>query len=170
MKNPVLFTLLAIAVVILGCTGQTAKNGDSVSVTYSVSHEDGTLIDNNNMQPLNFTIGNGEVIKGFNYAVIGMTVGETKKVTVTPAEGYGPYDDSKITIDSVANLEKSGINATNGSVVYAAMGQNRERGVIIDTNGTHVLIDFNPPLAGKTLLFEIKLVGILNHAGNAIKG
>ncbi|MDD5239434.1 MAG: FKBP-type peptidyl-prolyl cis-trans isomerase [Candidatus Nanoarchaeia archaeon] len=158
-----MFTILS-----LGCIEQTAKNGDTVSVVYGAYHNNNTLIDDNNGEPLQFTIGNGEVVNGFNYAVIGMKVGQTKTVTVAPDEGYGLYYPSRITQESVENLEKVGINASIGSVVYATMDNNRERGVIIDNNGTNVLIDFNHPLAGKTLVFKIRLVSIDAHAGNAI--
>lgn len=168
MKNNSLLILLMFTVIILGCAEQTVKNGDTVSVGYSAYYSNSTLIDNNNGAPLQFTIGNGEVVNGFNYAVIGMKVGQTKNVTIMPNEGYGLYYPSKQVEDSVENLEQAGLNTTLGSVVYATIDNNRERGIIVANNGTDVTIDFNHPLAGKILMFEIKLLSIDAHAGNAI--
>ena len=168
MKNEFFLILLA-AIFILGCTAQTAQNGDLVSVLYNASYENGTVFDNNDGKPLNFTIGNGEVIKGFNYAVIGMKVNNEKKVTIEPSDGYGLYDSSKIKATTVKSLEDAGVTPANGTVVYATMNKNLERGVIINTNGTYAWVDFNQPLAGKTLVFDIQLLNINSRAGNALK-
>lgn len=160
--------LLLVVLLILGCTAQTVKNGDSVSVTYNVSDENGTLLDNNNNEPFNFTIGGGAVIKGFNYAVIGMAVGDKKTVTIPYEEAYGGYVPSKVKITTVQNMEDTGITPDVGTVVYATVNQNRERGLVTENNGTHVWVDFNHPLAGKTLVFQIQLMSINSHSGNAI--
>lgn len=169
MDNAKIILILVFVILVMGCTGQTAKNGDTVSVAYSAYDEKGVLIDDNLGQPLLFTIGNGEVVKGFNYAVIGMKPGDTKKVTVNPEEGYGIYDNSKLMIESVSELEKAGLNASIGSIVYATIDQSSRRGVIKDNNDTHALIDFNHPMAGQKLVFDIRLISIESHAGNAIK-
>lgn len=162
-----LFLLLGV-LLILGCTAETAKNGDSISVLYNVSDDNGTLVDDNNNAPFNFTIGSGAVIKGFNYAVIGLAVGDKKTVTIPYDEAYGAYTSSKVKVATIKNMEDSGITPDVGTVVYETVNKNRERGVITANNGTHVLVDFNHPLAGKTLVFQIKLISINSHSGNAI--
>jgi FKBP-type peptidyl-prolyl cis-trans isomerase 2 len=160
--------LLAFSILILGCTGQTTKNGDNISVLYNVTDENGVLIDDNKGEPMTFMIGNGEVIEGFNYAALGMTIGETKQFTVTPEQGYGLYDASKLRMATIESMNDAGVNPENGTVVYGEINKNRERGVIINNNGTHVWIDFNHPLAGKTLMFNIELKSINTRAGNAL--
>lgn len=168
MKAWYSFLILAIIVLSLGCTKQVAKNGDTVSVVYRASYQNGTLIDDNNGEPLEFIIGSGQVVSGFNYAVLGMKLNQEKTVTLPPEQAYGAYDESNKIIELAEVINESGVSADIGSVVYATVNKNRLRGVITDNNGTHVLIDFNSPLAGQTLVFYIKLVGITSHAKDAI--
>ena len=76
-------------------TTKTAGNGDTVSVNYTGALENGTVFDSNidpnfhHVEPLYFTIGAGTMIKGFNDGVVGMKVGEEKKITIAPADAYG---------------------------------------------------------------------------------
>ena len=160
MKPKYFFLLLALAVIVLGCTAKTAKNGDNVSVLYSVQDEMGTLIDNNNNNPLIFTIGSGQVIPGFNYAVLGMHIGESKRVVVPPEEAYGEHMPEKVISVALEELEKNEVDPVVGHVIYTVLNNRRLEGVITDVNSTHALIDFNPALAGKTLTFDIQLVKI----------
>lgn len=101
------FIILLLAAIILfsGCVGQKAvKTGDKISVDYTGSLEDGKVFDTsiysvareNNLftpgreyKPLNFTVGKGEMIQGFDEGVVGMKVGETKTLTILPEKGYG---------------------------------------------------------------------------------
>ncbi len=114
MKKFAIFSIAAlISAVILfsGCIDQrTVKSGDTVSVDYilttdgkvvdttieSVAKENNIYVAGRKYQPLNFTVGKGEMIKGFDEGVIGMKVGETKTLTVPPEKGYGPIDPRAI--------------------------------------------------------------------------
>jgi len=100
-----LILLLAVAILFSGCVGEnTVKAGDKVSVNYTLRLENGKVFDTSiesvakenglftpgkEYKPLNFTVGKGEVIKGFDEGVIGMKVGETKTLTIPPEKGYG---------------------------------------------------------------------------------
>ncbi|MCZ7398887.1 MAG: FKBP-type peptidyl-prolyl cis-trans isomerase [Candidatus Methanoperedens sp.] len=106
--------LLAALILLSGCVGQKAvKTGDNISVDYTGSLENGKVFDTsiekvaivNNLsahgreyKPLKFTVGKGEIIKGFDAGVIGMKVGETKTITVSPEEGYGPSNPQMIQV------------------------------------------------------------------------
>jgi peptidylprolyl isomerase len=89
---------LTAAMLIAGCSGEEeiigAKDGDSVKVHYTGTLEDGTEFDSSiGGEPLSFVLGTGQLIPGFEQAVIGMAVGEKKTVTIPAADAYGPYQD-----------------------------------------------------------------------------
>ncbi len=108
-----LVALITSVILFSGCVSQqkTVKSGDNISVDYVGRTEDGKVFDTSiesvakqndiytaggKYQPLKFTVGKGEMIKGFDEGVIGMKVGETKNLTIPPEKGYGPIDPSKI--------------------------------------------------------------------------
>ncbi len=130
--------------------------GDKVSVFYKGTFEDGTEFDSNfDGEPLKFTVGGGEMIKGFDDAVKGMKVDETKNIKLTPEEGYGnPKKELVVEVP---------ISQFGGQEVKEGMGvttENGQPGLITKVENEKATIDFNSPLAGKNLLFEIKLAEI----------
>jgi FKBP-type peptidyl-prolyl cis-trans isomerase 2 len=171
-------TMLLLGSTILGsgCTdngtgeGRAVKSGDTVQVDYVGKLEDGTVFDTSireiaqeediyiegrNYSPLTFTVGAGQMIKGFDEGVIGMRVGEEKTITLPPEEAYGEYDETKleaIPLEELNMSEKPEVGQTYSSIY----GQFR----VIDVNETHVTFDSNHELAGKTLIFDIELISI----------
>lgn len=130
--------------------------GDNVSVYYTGSFTNGTVFGSNvGQQPLTFTAGSNQLIKGFSNAVIGMEVNQTKNVTLTPAEAYGQINQSLFV--SVPLQEFRNQTPTVGMIVSSAAG---EEGMVTFVNSTVAVVDFNPPLAGKTLVFRITVVSI----------
>jgi peptidylprolyl isomerase len=156
---PVILSLLLLA----GCSGgeRVAEVGDNVSVHYTGSLEDGTVFDTSHGgDPLTFTIGSGQMITGFDNAVRGMKVGETKTVTLTPDQAYGQYrQDLIITLD--LDTFPEGMTLTIGQKVPLQnnLGQTFYA-TIIEIGDTTVTLDANHELAGKTLIFEIELISI----------
>jgi peptidylprolyl isomerase len=161
-----LIVILLMAVVLTGCnsasTGGGAKNGDTVQVNYTGKLADGTVFDSSvGRDPLEFTLGAGNMIPGFEKAVLGMKVGEKKTVTIPSDEAYGPHLD-----ELVIGVSRDRLPADTEPKVgqmLSATGQNGEaiRFTItgISDNGT-VTLDANHPLAGKDLTFDIELVKI----------
>jgi len=141
----------------------TATDGTTVAVHYRGTFtEDGTEFDNSHErgEPLQFVVNGGMMIKGFNDAVVGMSVGEAKTFTVTPTDGYGEVrEDAKTEFARTnfpAELELTEgmpvpLRAPNGHTLY---------GRITELQETTVTVDLNHPLAGKTLQFEIELVEV----------
>jgi peptidylprolyl isomerase len=133
-----------------------ASEGTVVKVEYTGSLEDGTVFDSNvGGEPLEFTIDEGSVIKGFNDTVKEMSIGDEKEVTLPPEQAYGITRQSLIISAPRANFpEHIKIGQT-----LALQGPNGQKfpGKIIAI-GSEVTIDFNHPLAGKTLRFKIKLL------------
>ena len=101
--------LLLGAILISGCNAEQnaaqAKNGDVVQVDYTGTLENGTVFDTSvGREPLNFTLGEGKMIPGFEEAVLGMKVGESKTVTIPAAEAYGQYNDNWVEVVNRENL------------------------------------------------------------------
>ncbi|MBI4448208.1 peptidylprolyl isomerase [Candidatus Woesearchaeota archaeon] len=135
------------------------KRGDKVKVLYEGTLDDGTVFDSSDKheQPLQFEVGAGQIIKGFENATVGMIIGEEKVIKLQPTEAYGGYKPDlvkKVARNSLPKEEiKKGmtllISTTSGGLVPAK---------IMDVNKEEVIIDLNHPLAGKTLNFKIKIV------------
>ena len=133
------------------------QNGDNVSVYYTGKFSNGTVFDSNvGHQTLNFTVGSGQLIRGFNNAVVGMKINQTKNITLTPSEAYGPINQSLII--TVPRTDFS--NNPNVSVGMAVTTSSGARGLITKLNTTNATINFNNPLAGQTLIFQIRIVSI----------
>ncbi len=138
-----------------------ADEWEMVSVHYRGTLEDGEVFDSSyeRWTPLDFTLWAGEMIPGFEAAVLGMEVWETKTVTLTPEEAYGErseeyYDE----IDRVelADFEENGIVIEEGALLPTMYGEFE----IISVDWDVVIVDMNHPLAGETLTFDIELVEI----------
>lgn len=140
-----------------------AKTGDTVKVSYIGTLSDGTVFDKSTgTNFLEFVIGSGKVIKGFNNAVEGMELNETKSVTILSKDAYGEHlednigtikrelfpDSMKIEIDQVFDLQDD-----KGNTIQAK---------IIEFNDDEITVDTNHFLAGKDLTFEITLKEISN--------
>lgn len=137
-----------------------ANTGDQVSVHYVGTLEDGTIFDNSRDRsaPLNFTVGDGSLIEGFDSALIGMAVGETKSFTISPDKAYGESDPERKTSIPLAMFPEE-ITLTEG-VHIPLRGPSGETiiGRILSVGEENVEVDINHPLAGKELTFEIELI------------
>ncbi len=132
-----------------------AKDGDKVSIHYTGSLEDKTVFDTSeNREPLEFTVGDKNLIPGMNNAVRGMKVGESKTVSIPPEEAYGPYSDKLLFEVPTKNLPP-GITA--GTPLRDPRGN---MVMVKEVNEDKSVLDANHILAGKTLIFDIKLVSI----------
>ena len=156
-----LVILLLGAILISGCNAAQAKNGDIVQVDYTGTLENGTVFDTSvGGEPLNFTLGAGQVIPGFEKAVLGMKVGESKTVTIPAAEAYGQYNDNWVEVVNRENLTNI-LNPDVGQQLQMTLpGGGTSIGTVTNATDTTITIDFNHPLAGKDLTFEIKLLSI----------
>jgi FKBP-type peptidyl-prolyl cis-trans isomerase 2 len=138
-----------------------AKSGDTVKVHYTGKLEDGTVFDSSaERDPLEFTLGGGQIIPGFEKAVMGMETGASKTITIPPDDAYGPHRD-----DMVMEVERSKLppnfDPNVGSRLQIPQPQGRPVDVVVsEVSDTHLTLDANHPLAGKDLIFEIELVEI----------
>ena len=134
--------------------------GQNVSVHYTGTLDDGSVFDSSkDKDPFNFTTGTGAVIPGFDQAVVGMTVGETKGVHIPSDEAYGPRNmDAVIVIERESFPEDMDIQV--GMTVQGEGPNGAFPATVAAVASNGITIDANHPLAGKNLNFEIELVSI----------
>lgn len=140
---------------------RTAEEGDTVQVHYTGTLEDGTVFDSSvGREPLQFTLGAGQMIPGFEQGVLGMKLGESKRVTIPPEQAYGPYYEDRVWVIDRAQLPP-GLEPAVGQRLQMASAQGQ---IIVVTvaavSAANITVDANHHLAGKTLIFEIQLVAI----------
>ncbi len=184
IKRVIIMLLLGVFIVgisISGCINNSTENtdksqltvkyGDIVTVDYIGMYKNGTVFDTSiesvakkngiynpqrDYKPITFKVGDGKLIKGFEEGVIGMKKGESKIIVIPPDKGYG-YPNKKL----IVSFPRGIFNGTNitpevGKVVLIR----NYPGKIVKVNETTVVIDFNSPLSGKTLKFNITVLDI----------
>ena len=138
-----------------------AKQGDVVRVHYTGTLTDGTTFDSSvGREPLEFTVGAGQMIKGFDAGVQGMTVGEKKTIQIPPHEAYGERDDEAI-IEFPTNQIPADMKLESGMQLTLRNQYGQPVPVVVmEVKEEVVLLDANHMLAGKELIFEVELVEI----------
>ena len=135
------------------------NDGNTVKVHYKGTLEDGTVFDTSRgREPLEFTLGEGKIIPGFEETVRGMLVGQTKTVTIPSEKAYGPYHD-ELAMAIERDKLPEGLNPAIGQQLQMQQADGRTVvALVTDVSETALTIDTNHPLAGKDLTFEIELV------------
>ncbi len=166
---------------VAGCSApvqEGVKTNDTVKVRYTASFQDGMIFDSNvNSTPLEFTVGSRQVISGIEEAVLGMTPGTTKIVTIPPEKGYGLYNKSLVFRVNQAEVNEFlqgqeskgtllGFQYPGIGSGYRWINSDGSPGYMRFSNATDtmVTVDLNNPLAGQDMVFEITLVEIV-HPG-----
>lgn len=150
-------------------TSKRIENGDIISVDYIGKLEDGTLFDTSvkeaaieagiynqrrDYNPLTFTVGAGQMIKGFDEGVVGMRVGEERTLTIPPEEAYGEYREEltrEIPVNAVDFTPEVGMKLITDSGLT---------GTITEVSENNFVVNFNHELAGKTLIFLVRIVSV----------
>ena len=139
------------------------KSGDVVRVHYTGTLEDGSQFDSSvGRAPLEFTVGAGQMIAGFDAGVVGMAVGEKKTILIDPDHGYGQKDPGAI-------IEFPSSNIPEGMTVEVGMKLNLQNQygqpvpvVVMEVKEEVIIMDANHFLAGKDLTFEVEIVEIVS--------
>lgn len=138
------------------------KNGDKIKVHYIGRFTDGTIFDSSkDRDPLEFTLGEGQVIPGFEQGLVGLAVGDGAEIHVEPKDGYGESNP-----DMIAKVEKSQFPAEIKPEVGQTLEMEQPNGQAIpvritEIEGETVTLDANHPLAGRALEFEVELIEIV---------
>jgi FKBP-type peptidyl-prolyl cis-trans isomerase 2 len=150
-------------------SNKAVENGDTISVNYVGKLEDGTVFDTSekeaaseagiynemrDYEPLTFTVGAGQMIKGFDEGVVGMKLGEEKTIEIPPEEAYGEYMEEyarELPRDAVDFIPEVGMQLATETGL---------KGTVTEVSEENFIVDFNHELAGKTLIFKIKVVSV----------
>ena len=138
------------------------KHGDRVKVHYTLKDAKGRIIESSKeLAPIEFTIGEGKVIPGFEKGILGITLNEAKTITISPEEAYGLRDEKK-----VFEFERKNAPGDFDPRVGDTVRMHRPDGktvpvTVIAVTEKGFLMDANHPLAGKELTFELELVEIV---------
>ncbi|MHC1757279.1 MAG: peptidylprolyl isomerase [Methanosarcina sp.] len=150
-------------------SNKTVENGDTISVNYVGKLEDGTVFDTSekeaaseagiynemrDYEPLTFTVGAGQMIKGFDEGVVGMKVGEEKTIEIPPEEAYGEYME-----EYARELPRDAVNFVPAVGMQLAT-ETGLKGTVTEVGEESFIVDFNHELAGRTLIFKIKVVSV----------
>lgn len=139
-----------------------AKEDDTVRVHYTVKLDKDTIVGSTkDEKPLQFTLGKGQVLPGFEQAVVGMNSGESKTVLVTADQAFGPYLDEMVVVVDRGRLPE-GINPKEGDRIQLQSRSGETVTVaVMDVSESTVTIDGNHPLAGKDLIFDIEFIEVV---------
>ena len=135
--------------------------GSKVKIHYTGSFDNGEVFDSSrDAEPLEFEVGTGQVIPGFDNAVVGMKLGETKKVHLPETEAYGPYNEEMV-FDADPDQFKDGLLPEVGQQFQTQLEDDTPLLLTVKSveNGK-VVLDANHPMAGKSLNFELEVVAI----------
>ncbi len=135
--------------------------GNKVKIHYTGTFDDGEVFDSSrDTEPLEFEIGTGQVIPGFDNAVVGMKVGEIKKVRLLEDEAYGPYNEEMV-FDAEPGQFEEGLIPEVGQQFQTQLEDETPLLLTVKSvDGDKVVLDANHPMAGKTLNFDLELVEI----------
>ncbi|MDJ0740491.1 MAG: peptidylprolyl isomerase [Gammaproteobacteria bacterium] len=138
------------------------QTGDTVRVHYTGTLEDGSQFDSSrNSEPLEFAMGQGQLIRGFENAVAGLAVGDSCTVTLSPDEAYGDVNPAMIQ-DVPRHLMPDDMELQEGMVLQGRADDGRvDNFTVVSFTDEVVKLDANHPLAGKALTFEIELMDIV---------
>lgn len=139
----------------------TVEQGLTVLFHYTGTLEDGSVFDSSReREPMEVSVGSGQVIPGFESGIIGMSEGETRTFTVPPAEGFGEHDESLCQwVEKARFADSEGIEV--GRVCQVPLGDGRTvPGTVAEVGDEEVLLDLNHPLASKELTFEVECLEI----------
>jgi len=137
-------------------------SGNTVSVHYRGTLKDGTEFDNSydRGEPITFQVGGGQMISGFDEGVLGMEVGETKELALSPEQAYGPHIAEAVQVVPKETFPE-GFDFEVGGMVQGSNPEGRPMvGTILEHQEESVTLDFNHPMAGKNLNFQIEIVNV----------
>lgn len=138
-----------------------AKKGDQVKVHYTGKLKDGSVFDSSkDREPLAFELGAGQIIPGFEEAVMGMDQGDSTTVEIAPKDAYGDHNPEMLIEVDKAQVPE-GMNPQVGQMLQVQRGDGGVSNVVVnEVKDASIVLDANHPLAGKDLIFEIELVEV----------
>ena len=138
--------------------------GDTtVTLHFSLKFEDGSIVDSTfDREPATFAIGDGSLLDGFERKLYGLTAGQKDSFSISPEDGFGQSNPSNVQRFSRGDFSAD-LELTEGLVIsFADASQSELPGVVQSLEGDRVMIDFNHPLSGRTILFDVEIISVSN--------
>ena len=131
----------------------------SVTLHFSLVLEDGHIIDSNfESEPATFSVGDGNLLPGFESTLIGLVNGDEREFTIPPEQAFGQHNPQNVQAVERGNFDQEELEL--GAMFSFQNGDGELPGVIADVDDNEVMIDFNHPLAGKNIIFQVKIIDI----------
>ena len=133
--------------------------GTKVTLHFALVLEDGDVIDSNfETAPATFTVGDGNLLPGFESTLIGLEDGDEREFTIPPEEAFGQHNPQNVQRVDRSNFDQQELEV--GAMFSFQNGDGELPGVIIEFEDEEILVDFNHPLAGKNIIFQVKIMDI----------
>jgi len=142
---------------------EQAKKGDTIKIHYTAKLDDGTVFDSStDRKPVQITLGKGQVISGFEEAILGLSPGESRTTRIPPEKAFGVRRDNALR-DIKREKLPDNLHPSIGSTLRIKSQRDKKSiwATVVDISDTTLKLDMNHPLAGKDLTFEIQLIEIL---------
>ncbi|MFC6670992.1 FKBP-type peptidyl-prolyl cis-trans isomerase [Marinobacterium aestuariivivens] len=137
----------------------TIGPGKTVTLHFAIRLDDGQLVDSNfDDSPATFTVGDGNLLEGFEQALFGLESGAEETLTIAPEKGFGQHNPSNI--QRLPRSQFKDMELEPGLVISFEESGGEIPGVVAEFDDQVVHVDFNHPLAGKTLLFDVKILQV----------
>ncbi|MBT5071553.1 MAG: peptidylprolyl isomerase [Porticoccaceae bacterium] len=135
------------------------ETGMSVTLHFSLVLEDGHIIDSNfESEPATFAVGDGNLLPGFESTLMGLVNGDEREFTIPPEQAFGQHNPQNVQAVERGNFDQEELEL--GAMFSFQNGDGELPGVIVDVDDNEVMIDFNHPLAGKNIIFQVKIIDI----------
>lgn len=135
------------------------QTGTSVTLHFSLALENGHIVDSNfEGNPATFSVGDGNLLPGFESCLLGLEVGDEREFIISPENAFGQHNAQNVQAVDRGNFDESELEI--GSILSFQNGDGELPGVIIVLEENQVMVDFNHPLSGKNIVFQVKIVEI----------
>jgi FKBP-type peptidyl-prolyl cis-trans isomerase SlpA len=135
------------------------QTGTSVTLHFSLALENGHIIDSNcEGNPATFSVGDGNLLPGFESSLLGLEVGDEREFIISPENAFGQHNAQNVQAVDRGNFDESELEI--GSILSFQNGDGELPGVIIALEENQVMVDFNHPLSGKNIVFQVKILEI----------
>ena len=135
------------------------QTGTSVTLHFSLALENGHIVDSNfEGSPATFSVGDGNLLPGFESSLLGLEVGDEREFIISPENAFGQHNAQNVQAVDRGNFDESELEI--GSILSFQNGDGELPGVIIALEENQVMVDFNHPLSGKNIVFQVKIVEI----------
>ena len=135
------------------------QTGTSVTLHFSLALENGHIVDSNfEGNPATFSVGDGNLLPGFESSLFGLEVGDEREFIIPPENAFGQHNTQNVQSVDRGNFDESDLEI--GSILSFQNGDGELPGVIIALEENLVMVDFNHPLSGKNIVFQVKIVEI----------